>query len=121
MTRRIYACFGASLPRSAKAQSDMNGYYRNNVSYKGEQGKIKTLEKTPAGALLYFPGHVMLYLGTVDGHPYCISAVGSVAELNEHGQYQKKYVNSVIISDLTDTYRMDGRTWLESLEIIVTP
>lgn len=67
----------------------------------------------PAGTLLGFPGHIMLYLGTRGGKAYVISAAGSFASDDAFdGDYS---VNGVSVNSLADTRRRSGLTWLESL------
>ena len=118
LTREIFACFGFSLPRSAVAQTAVSGFDIRDVEAKSTEAKQRILDDAPAGTLLYFPGHVMLYLGSVNGQAYCISAVGSFATKDlEIGESTP--VNTVILTNMYDTTRKTGASWLESVERIV--
>ncbi len=130
MTRSIYACFGYVLPRSAVAQSsvdvakiynvhnDLGLGFTLDIGHNTVEYKMKVLEDAPVGTLLYFPGHIMMYLGMENGHPMCISAVatyctkdlpvGTVVDVNE-----------TVITDMTYITRATGKTWLEALEKII--
>ena len=78
------------------------------------------LEDAKIGTLLYFPGHVMMYLGTEEGKPYCISSVGNFAT-SDMTVGETKEVNTVILTDMLDTKRADGKTWIDSVSRIVVP
>ena len=81
---------------------------------------IEILKDAPIGTLLYFPGHIMIYLGMEDRVPYCISSVGNFATNQANGTVIKE-VNTVIITDMKDTVRADGNSWMNSLYKIVIP
>lgn len=130
MTRSIYSCFGINLPRSAAAQAtvsaaqtynvknDLGLGFILNVGHNSEQYKLKILENAPVGTLLYFPGHVMFYLGMEDGNPICISAVGSYSTKDlPVGEIVN--INQTVVTDLTYVTRANGKSWLESLEKII--
>ncbi len=118
LTREIYACFGFNLPRSAIAQTEVKGFEIHNVTSKSVYAKQKILDEAPAGTLIYFPGHIMLYVGSVNGEAYCMSAVGSFATCDmEVGESAP--VNTVILTNMYNTTRKTGASWLESAEKIV--
>ena len=73
------------------------------------------LKKTRAGSLLFFPGHAMLYLGTVKEKPYVISAVSSFSE----DRITVLSVNTVVVNSLTETYRKDRESWLSHLTTLI--
>lgn len=119
-TREIFGCFGYRLPRTAKAQAEMEctGSYDVSNATLGE--RLSILKDAPAGTLLYFPGHIMLYLGTENGRPYCISSTGNFAtDGMQIGE--SKEVNTVILTDMLDTVKADGNSWIESVKTIVIP
>lgn len=118
--REIYACFGYTMPRATTPQSEIE-CFESYVTEGQSAGKIKDiLNDAPIGTLLYFRGHIMIYLGSVDGVPYCISSVGNFSAAEQDGVRQKE-VNTVIVSDMIDTKRADGKSWLESVTKIVIP
>lgn len=115
MLREIFSCFGIYLPRYSGDQANLAGTERYDLSETDEKNKISLLKKLPAGSVLYFPGHIMLYLGMKEGRPYVISAVGSFApEGMETGTAQS--INTVVINDLY-IRRRNGKSWLESLTV----
>lgn len=117
MVREIYSCFGFLLPRTSGHQAQIQGGVTYDLTEKTPEEKLAVLKKLPAGTMLHFSGHVMLYLGMKDHRPYVISAVGSFApETLEVGQVQS--INTVVINDLY-IHRRSGATWLDSLSSAV--
>ena len=113
MVREIYSCFGFFVPRTTWPQLEMQGGEHFDLTDLTDAEKLSMLKKLPAGAMLHFPGHVMIYLGMKDQIPYVISAVGSFApESMEAGTAQS--INTVVINDLY-MHRRSGAAWLESL------
>jgi hypothetical protein len=84
-----------------------------------DEEKLKVLSELPAGSLLYFPGHLMIFLGMDNETPYVISAVGNMAT-SDMSKGDSISVNSVIINSLTDTTRKTGKTWLNCITNILT-
>ena len=116
--RDVYRCFGLTLPRNTTWQSQMP-VEKFDVSEMDEDAKKALLDELPAGAVLYFSGHEMLYLGKADGQYYVVSAVGSMLNPDEETGGSLR-VRSIVISSL-DTRRVDGRTWLQELSLMLLP
>ena len=119
--RDIYKCFGLELPRNTTWQEAMPvvkcemGKLPQNAE--GDAVKAALLDTLPPGAVLYFPGHTMMYLGKVDGNYYVISSVSSVAD-PETGKYLR--VRSVVVNTLS-MKRMSGKTWMNCLDMALIP
>lgn len=115
-SRSIYECFGLELPRNTTWQMKVPGKV-TDVSEMTDEEKEAFLEKQAAGAILFFPGHAMVYTGNENNTSYTISATGSlsdsIGELNVQSMY------SVILNPLT-TRRRNGRTWLNSLTCVLS-
>ena len=113
----LFRCFGFHLPRSSSDLARLPG--RKNVDLTGRtpEEKRRILLRQPPGALLYFPGHIMLYCGAEHGTPFCISAAGHFAPPGAAGGAALP-VNTVARTPL-DVVRRDGRTWLRSLTKII--
>lgn len=116
--RDVYRCFGLTLPRNTTWQSKMP-VEKLDVSQLDEDAKRALLDELPAGAVLYFSGHEMLYLGKADGQYYVLSAVSSMLSPDEETGGRLR-VRSIVISSL-DTKRMNGRTWLQELNLMLLP
>ena len=115
LIQEIYRCFGFSLPRNTQGLALLPG--AAEIKELSMREKERLLCGTPAGAILFFPGHVMLYLGRREGRLLCLSAVGNFLPEGETGG-KKRAVNTVTVNSL-DVVRANGKTWLESLEKII--
>ena len=109
ITREIYRCFGILLPRVG--QSNVNGVYKVNMSKMNSKQKLEVIEKLAPGSLISMPGHMMIYLGTVDGKPYVISACGSFVQ-PAPGSTEALHPNSVILNSLFVRTK-SLKTWLD--------
>ena len=119
--RDIYKCFGLELPRNTTWQSampavkcDLSALPQNAD---GDAVKSALIDTLLPGAVLYFSGHTMMYLGQVDGKHYVISAVSSMAD-PETGKYLR--VRGVVINNL-DIQRLSGKTWMNCLNLALVP
>ncbi|MDR3306798.1 MAG: SH3 domain-containing protein [Endomicrobium sp.] len=76
--RQIFSCFGVVFPRNSYAQSQVGRVAINFDKQLTIKQKIeKILEKgRPGITIMYFPGHIMLYLGDYNGKPYIIHSLG---------------------------------------------
>ena len=115
--RNIYKCFGLELPRNTTWQAAMPARSVELAGMDTEE-KAKAISMLPAGAILFFRGHEMMYLGSVKGKHYVISCVGTIME---PGGDSVMRVRSVVINTLEDTIRGNGNSWLDDLYRAVIP
>lgn len=114
--REVYMCFGFVLPRNTTWQAVMP-VDATDISGMTDDEKKAVLDKTPAGAILIWPAHEMIYLGEKDGLYYTINDVSSlVSPANPEGGVIRP--RSVIVNDLS-TLRGNGTTWLGNLTNVV--
>ena len=116
ITREIYRCFGVLMPRVG--QSNVTGVYKEDVSGIAEEDKLAIISNLYPGSLISFPGHMMIYLGTVDGVPYVISAVGTFVE-PAGGSTEVLHPRSVVISSLY-VRRANLTPWLNTVTTVLT-
>ncbi len=72
----------------------------------------------PPGTLLYFPGHIMIYLGQVQGEYYVISSVSSMKMPQSSESEDALKVRRVVINTLS-MERKSSVTWLNALQYAV--
>lgn len=116
-TRTIYRCLGFELPRNTSWQP-MVPHIKIDISTMTDDEKEAFIETLPAGALLYFTGHTMMYIGSEDGKNYVISATGSLSD--SQGEWDVRSMYSVIINPLT-ARRASQNTWLHDMHSVVLP
>jgi len=115
--RNVYKCFGLELARNGTWQAAMP-VVKVSMSNMCLEEKEMFIDALPAGALLYFSGHEMIYLGKSDDRYFVVSAVGSI--MRPGGDSVKQRIRGTIINTL-DIKRANGKTWLESLTAANVP
>ena len=114
--REIYNCFGVRIPRVL--QTTVTGVHKVDMSGMNEQEKLTSFSRLLPGSYIAMPGHMMVYLGTENGRPYVISAVGSLIPPAPSSGTQL-HSNSVVLSSLYVRLR-SLNTWLDSIKTAVT-
>ncbi len=108
----VYKTFGFKFGRNSATQSKMPfGTY--DVENESEEEKLRLLEHIPVGSILYFPGHVMMYLGKAEGEHYVISATGRMRPEDKEKE-NVIYAHTTLVTPLS-VRRISGMTWLEAL------
>ena len=115
--RAVYACCGINLPRNTNWQQNVPNT-KTDLSGMTDAQKLAFLTDLPAGTMLYFPGHTMLYLGMENQMGYVISDTGTI--IDPVGEPQPRSAYSVIINPLS-ARRKNGNTWLSELTAAVIP
>ena len=115
--RNVYKCFGLELARNTTWQTAMP-VGKVDMKNMPKEERIKFLDALPFGTILYISGHEMMYLGTVDGKYYVISAAGNVVLPGDSSSVQR--IRSIVINTL-DMRRTNGNTWFDELNTAIIP
>ncbi len=102
-----YRTVGIILPRDADQQEQGAGT-RHALSGDDKTRK-QQINKLLPGAALYMDGHVLVYIGQINGEPYAIHALGS-----HYANGQSRKEMKVVVSDL-NLKRASGQTHLQAL------
>ena len=95
----VYRSMGIELPRDADQQETAMPLSVQLSGLSGEERR-EAMEEIPAGALLFLPGHVMMYLGKDEkGTPIAIHSASSFYVFSG-GRSEKQYIRRVLVSDL---------------------
>lgn len=104
----VYSVFGFRFPRNSNKQQSMAG---NIFKFDGRNNK-EILNNLAPGSLLFFPGHIMLYLGKVENKYYIIHSVGSIYNKSK----EKIRIMMVDINDVSKILRANGKTFMKELK-----
>ncbi len=116
LVMEVYKTFGILLPRnSAQQRNSPVGDNRQIDAGVSAEEKLKILASCDVGDLLYCPGHVMLYLGSVDGEPYVIHSLFGAGWTDDAGNFQEGVLNGVSVTPLTQIYVSPEETYFEQL------
>lgn len=105
LIKQVYQCFGIFLPRNGGAQytAATTRYEFTGKETPDQREEILAQNAIPAATLLRFPGHIMLYLGSVDGKSYILHAVWGIrippSEAGDKDQVIA--INRTAVSDLS--------------------
>lgn len=89
-----------------------------NLEYIDELDKKEQyiIENAVAGlSFLYFPGHIMLYIGQDNDKAYIIHAVWGISKFNRDNEMSTLYINKVIVSDLDLGGDVTSNSFLERM------
>lgn len=113
--RDVYKCFGYELPRNTTWQSAMpvNRYALGGLD---DDSKREAISKLPAGTILFFNGHEMLYLGDDGDDLYVVSSISNACVNGI-----KTRVRGNVINTLDGVTRTSGNTWLQDIDMAVVP
>lgn len=116
LVQEVMACFGLDFPRDAQNQILVPGERIEFDDTMTEKERKKLLDTLPPGTLLYFPGHIMFYLGKEEGQYYVLSALSSACMPEENFPETDEPLNirRVIINTL-ELRRKNGNSWLDEL------
>jgi hypothetical protein len=97
----VFATVGVILPRDSKDQAQVSNVAVDFDEKSKDDVKIAAISKAPtANTLLSMKGHIMLYLGMVNGKPYAIhDTTGYKLTVDQKEIFYA--INRVIISDLS--------------------
>ena len=120
-SRNVYRCFGLNIPRNTNWQQKIPGR-RIELAGLTDEEKLDIIKKLPAGTILFFPGHIMLYTGcdraAGEDMAFVISDSGSLSDST--GELDVRSMYSIILNPLT-VRRRAGTTWLENITAAVLP
>ncbi len=97
----VFSTFGFNMPRNSRRQAAFNPAGRKDTVGAPEKDKVAVLKAFGnRPALLYMPGHIMVYLGTIDGKVYVIHSAWSYRESRVLGE-RTVMVGRAVVSDIT--------------------
>lgn len=101
----VYKTFGILMPRNSGQQGA--GSFGENTRFSPESNreeKLDALKRMDIGDLIYVPGHVLMYIGDVNGEPYVIHDVSVFRYIDENGEYYEGTLNGVSVTPLIPLY-----------------
>lgn len=80
----VFKVFGIMLPRNS-AEQGLSGdsIYAKKVEPQLPPRQTITFFGIPGATVVQFPGHIMLYVGSIEGEPYAIHSTWSYKQLNK--------------------------------------
>ncbi len=100
--QEVFSTVGIILPRNSSEQAKVGLSLAGFSENSSDQDKLEILNTKAVGGITILPmkGHIMLYLGMVDGRPFAIHATWGYRE-NVRGEDVVRVLNRVVVSDLS--------------------
>ena len=112
MVQDVWATAGVRLPRNSRQQASVGvTALRFDPDDPPGARAAALAAQAPPASLLMLPGHVMLYLGAVNGNPYAIHDLWNF----NHADGRVTVVGAVVVSDLGGGPSAKRHTLLERL------
>jgi len=110
----IYKSFGIYMPRNTGQQGAAEiGENTRFSEHSTPEEKLLALGNMDVGDLIYVPGHVLMYIGDVDGEPYVIHDVWLFRYTDDNGDYYEGTLNSVAVTPLIPLYGTKDSTYID--------
>ena len=97
----IYRSMGVQLPRNTSAQAVSPVFARTRFAPDDARAtRMAAIRALEVGDLIYIPGHVMMYIGDIDGMPYVIHDTNGGTVLGADGTPHSLRLNGVSVTPL---------------------
>ncbi|SHE92204.1 NlpC/P60 family protein [Thermoanaerobacter uzonensis DSM 18761] len=93
----VFKTFGIRLPRNANEQEAVADKSYKFIEEMSNGERIKVFDNVKPGALVYMPGHAMIYIGKEKGIPYIIHNFHGYGEKKED-KYEFVPINEVMVT-----------------------
>lgn len=97
----VYRSMGVLMPRNTSAQAVSPVFSRIHFDARTpRQQRMAAVATLDVGDLIYIPGHVMLFLGRINGAPYVIHDTNGGSYLDRDGTLRSMHLNGVSVTPL---------------------
>ncbi len=97
----VYRSMGVQLPRNTSAQAVSPVFARTRFTPDDTRAtRMAAIKSLQIGDLVYIPGHVMMYIGDIDGMPYVIHDTNGGTVLGADGKPRSLRLNGVSVTPL---------------------
>jgi hypothetical protein len=97
----IYRSMGVQLPRNTGDQAVSPVFAQTRFTPADTRdARMAAVSALEVGDLIYIPGHVMMFVGRIDGQPYVIHDTSGGSYLGDGGQLRTMHLNGVSLTPL---------------------
>jgi len=114
--QQIFATVGVQLPRNSLQQARVGRLIAKFNGSSSDENRLDALSDNSIGgiSILHMAGHIMLFLGNVDGDPYAIHDMQAYSTPSPDGE-RLMIVNRVVVSNLRIGEGTKSGTYLKRL------
>jgi cell wall-associated NlpC family hydrolase len=97
----VYRSMGVQMPRNTGDQAVSPVFARTRFAPgDAREKRMAAVKAMQVGDLIYIPGHVMMYIGDIDGMPYVIHDTNGGSYLGANGAPRAMHLNGVSVTPL---------------------
>jgi cell wall-associated NlpC family hydrolase len=116
----VYRSMGVQLPRNTGDQAKSPVlHYRAFTAKDDHDARMKAIADAQTGDLIYIPGHVMMFLGRVNGQPYVIHDVGGLVFRDDSGKMRWTKTNEVSVTPLLPLLINEKLSYVDAMTSMV--
>ena len=116
----VYRSMGVQLPRNTSDQAVSPVFARTRFEPGDSREKrMAAVDALDVGDLIYIPGHVMMFLGRIDGMPYVIHDTNGGTILGADGEPRSLRLNGVSVTPLLPLRFGAGHDYVDRITNIV--
>ncbi|AQQ67266.1 glycoside hydrolase [Microbulbifer agarilyticus] len=116
----VYKSFGILMPRNSGQQGKSEFAPTKRFAADDHVARAEALGELQVGDLIYIPGHVMMFIGEVDGEPYVIHDVTGLSYYQSDESFYKGTLSGVSITPLTPLYLNKEKSFVDGIYAIKT-
>ena len=114
LVSEVYKTFGIHLPRNSSQQG--RSQIGESIEFSDETDpaeKFAAILAADVGDLIYSTGHVMIYLGAVDGSPFVLHDLSGYGWVGDDGAVREGALNGVSVTPLMTTHASRDATYFD--------
>ena len=117
----VYRSMGVQLPRNSSDQARSPVLkHRLFDANDNHEARMHALADAQVGDLIYIPGHVMMFLGRVNGEPYVIQDVGGLVFRDGDGKLRWTKTNEVSVTPLLPLLVDEKLSYVDAMTSLVS-
>ncbi|UTA48400.1 SH3 domain-containing protein [Simiduia sp. 21SJ11W-1] len=114
----VYKSFGLLMPRNSGQQGESEFAEKWDLATASRAEKLDALARMQVGDLIYIPGHVMMYIGSVNNAPYVIHDVTGMSYFDGRGDLYQGRLSGVSVTPLLPLRLSAERDFIDSIYAI---
>lgn len=97
----VYRSMGVEMPRNTSDQAVSQVFARTRFDAGDARARrMAAIDALDVGDLIYIPGHVLMFVGRIDGKPYVIHDINGGSVLGADGEVRSLKLNGVSLTPL---------------------